>query len=104
MTTTAVGGGASHAARAGSGAGHAARAGSGAGGERALPPTALGVRGRVTRRGRSSRRRGYFVFLLPGIVLSLAVIVVPLLMTVGVSFTRWDGVGRPEWTGLANYD
>jgi raffinose/stachyose/melibiose transport system permease protein len=43
------------------------------------------------------------VFLVPGILLSLAVIVVPLLMTVGVSFTRWDGVGRPQWIGWANY-
>jgi raffinose/stachyose/melibiose transport system permease protein len=84
MTTTAVGGG--------------------AGIERVLPPAAPGVRARVARRGRSSRRRGYLLFLLPGIVLSLGVIVVPLLMTVGISFTRWDGVGRPQWTGLANYD
>jgi raffinose/stachyose/melibiose transport system permease protein len=31
------------------------------------------------------------------------VIVVPLLMTVAVSFSRWSGVGAPEWTGLENY-
>jgi raffinose/stachyose/melibiose transport system permease protein len=43
------------------------------------------------------------VFLIPGVVASLGVIVVPLLMTVGVSFTRWQGVGRPEWIGLDNY-
>jgi raffinose/stachyose/melibiose transport system permease protein len=52
---------------------------------------------------RSSRRGGYLVFLLPGIVLSLVVIVVPLLMTVGISFTRWQGIGRPQWIGLQNY-
>jgi raffinose/stachyose/melibiose transport system permease protein len=39
----------------------------------------------------------------PGALLSLAVIVVPLLMTVGVSFTRWQGIGTPEWIGLDNY-
>jgi raffinose/stachyose/melibiose transport system permease protein len=42
--------------------------------------------------------------MLPGLLLSLGVIVVPLVMTVGVSFTRWQGVGAPQWIGLANYD
>jgi raffinose/stachyose/melibiose transport system permease protein len=43
------------------------------------------------------------VFLLPGGLLSLAVIVGPLLMTIGTSFTRWNGVGTPRWIGLDNY-
>ena len=51
----------------------------------------------------SSRRGGYLVFLLPGFLLSLAVIAVPVAMTVGTSFTRWNGVGSPEWIGLDNY-
>jgi len=54
-------------------------------------------------RRRSSRRRGYLVFMLPGIVASLAVIVVPLVMTVYTSFTRWSGVGAPQWIGWDNY-
>jgi raffinose/stachyose/melibiose transport system permease protein len=37
------------------------------------------------------------------VLLFLAVIVVPLLMNVGISFTRWQGVGTPEWIGLDNY-
>jgi raffinose/stachyose/melibiose transport system permease protein len=41
--------------------------------------------------------------MLPGLLLSLGVIVVPLVMTVGVSFTRWQGIGAPQWIGLANY-
>jgi raffinose/stachyose/melibiose transport system permease protein len=53
---------------------------------------------------RSSRRGGYAIFMLPGLLLSLGVIVVPLVMTVYVSFTRWQGVGSPEWIGMANYD
>ena len=52
----------------------------------------------------SSRKGGYAVFLVPGIVASLAVIAVPLVMTVGVSFTRWQGIGDPQWIGVANYD
>jgi raffinose/stachyose/melibiose transport system permease protein len=49
------------------------------------------------------RNRGYVVFLVPGVVGSLAVIVLPLVMTVGISFTHWQGVGTPQWAGLANY-
>jgi raffinose/stachyose/melibiose transport system permease protein len=49
------------------------------------------------------RRGGYAIFLLPGLVLSFVVIVVPLLMNIGISFTRWQGVGTPHWIGLRNY-
>jgi raffinose/stachyose/melibiose transport system permease protein len=48
-------------------------------------------------------RKGYAVYLIPGVLASLAIIVVPLVMTVYVSFTRWTGVGSPTWVGLANY-
>lgn len=54
--------------------------------------------------GRSRSRGGYAVYLLPGLLLSLGVIVVPLAMTVYVSFTRWQGIGTPQWIGLKNYD
>ncbi|HYU14834.1 MAG TPA: sugar ABC transporter permease [Candidatus Acidoferrum sp.] len=52
---------------------------------------------------RSLSRSGYLVFLIPGLILSTAVVIVPLAMTVGVSFTRWQGVGTPRWIGLENY-
>lgn len=48
-------------------------------------------------------RTSYALFLLPGALAALAVIVVPFLMNTAVSFTRWQGVGDPTWTGLANY-
>ncbi|XVU21993.1 carbohydrate ABC transporter permease [Actinoplanes sp. CA-054009] len=48
-------------------------------------------------------RGGYAVYLIPGVVLSLAIIVVPLVMTVYTSFTRWTGVGSPTWIGFDNY-
>ena len=51
----------------------------------------------------SARKGGYFVFLLPGILASIVVIIVPLVMTVGASFTKWNGIGDPEWIGLDNY-
>ncbi|MGI5443631.1 carbohydrate ABC transporter permease [Streptomyces shenzhenensis] len=49
------------------------------------------------------RRDSYALYLLPGILAFLAVIVVPFLMNTGVSFTDWQGVGAPRWSGLANY-
>jgi raffinose/stachyose/melibiose transport system permease protein len=51
----------------------------------------------------ASLDRGYLPFLIPGIVLFLAVIVVPFVMNVTVSFTSWTGVGTPTWIGLDNY-
>lgn len=52
---------------------------------------------------RSSSRKGYFVFLLPGLALFLLVVIGPLLVNLGLSFTRWQGIGAPLWVGLANY-
>jgi raffinose/stachyose/melibiose transport system permease protein len=36
-------------------------------------------------------------------VLSAVVILVPVIWNLGLSFTRWQGVGSPEWIGLDNY-
>jgi raffinose/stachyose/melibiose transport system permease protein len=60
----------------------------------------------TTRRPGARRQRsaGYGIFLVPGLLLFLVVIVLPLAMNVGISFTRWQGVGTPEWIGLENYD
>src|ERR1041384_2956566 len=54
-------------------------------------------------RTRPLDRSGYLVFLIPGLVLSTAVVVVPLAMTIGTSSTRWQGVGAPTWIGIDNY-
>ncbi|WP_127505753.1 carbohydrate ABC transporter permease [Actinoplanes solisilvae] len=49
------------------------------------------------------RRKGYGVFLIPGVLASVLVIVVPLVMTVWTSFTKWNGVGEQRWIGFDNY-
>jgi raffinose/stachyose/melibiose transport system permease protein len=49
------------------------------------------------------RRGGYLPYLAPAAVLFVAVIAVPLVMNVGLSFTRWQGVGSPDWVGLEQY-
>ncbi|EGX57784.1 binding-protein-dependent transporters inner membrane component [Streptomyces zinciresistens K42] len=48
-------------------------------------------------------RNPYALYLIPGVLAFLAVVIVPFAMNVYVSFTRWQGVGSPTWTGLANY-
>ncbi|WP_329372454.1 sugar ABC transporter permease [Streptomyces sp. NBC_00669] len=45
----------------------------------------------------------YPLYLIPGAVAFLAVIVYPFALNVYYSFTNWQGVGSPSWAGLANY-
>jgi raffinose/stachyose/melibiose transport system permease protein len=62
--------------------------------------------GRVLRAGRTRRpsaRAPYLLYLVPGLVLFVAVIGVPLVMNIGISLSKWQGIGRPTWVGLANY-
>ncbi|WP_433479702.1 carbohydrate ABC transporter permease [Spirillospora sp. CA-142024] len=54
-------------------------------------------------RGRSREQLAYLPYLLPGLLLFIAVIGVPFLMNLGTSFTEWTGVGTPKWIGLGNY-
>ena len=55
------------------------------------------------RKGAYMRRKGYWPFLVPGVLASILVIVVPLVMTVYTSFTKWNGVGEQRWIGFDNY-
>ena len=57
----------------------------------------------VKTRSRRGGKGGYLLFLLPGVLLFTAVIIVPLLMNIGISFTRWQGIGTPQWVGLEHY-
>ncbi|MDH2428221.1 sugar ABC transporter permease [Sphaerisporangium sp. TRM90804] len=52
---------------------------------------------------RTRRGGGYWVYLVPSAVLFLAVVIVPFLMNIAISFTRWSGFGVPKWIGLDNY-
>jgi multiple sugar transport system permease protein len=48
--------------------------------------------------------RGKLVFVLPGLIVLVAIILFPLLFTIRVSFSSWD-VAQPglDWIGVANY-
>ena len=45
----------------------------------------------------------YWLYLIPGGILFLAVIALPFLMNIYLSFTKWPGLGKPRFTGLDNY-
>jgi raffinose/stachyose/melibiose transport system permease protein len=51
----------------------------------------------------ASPYKGYGVFLIPGFLIFLFIIVVPFVVNIGVSFTKWTGVGTPTWVALTNY-
>lgn len=51
----------------------------------------------------NAMNKGYLAFLMPGLVLLLLVVGVPFIMNLGISLTKWSGVGKPEWVGLSNY-
>jgi raffinose/stachyose/melibiose transport system permease protein len=64
---------------------------------------ALAKPSRKLSRNKSTLNSGYGGFLIPGIVLFTVIIILPFLMNIGVSFTKWQGIGTPVWIGLTNY-
>ncbi|MBA9006215.1 carbohydrate ABC transporter permease [Thermomonospora cellulosilytica] len=52
---------------------------------------------------RPRREIPYALFLVPGGLLLLAVIIVPFVMNAAISLTEWPGVGDPKFVGLDNY-
>ncbi|WP_235556766.1 carbohydrate ABC transporter permease [Microbacterium sp. GCS4] len=52
---------------------------------------------------RSARQRDAWAFMGPGVAVVLLALYVPVLYTVYLSFTEYDGLGDPEWIGVDNY-
>ncbi|MGI4744878.1 MAG: carbohydrate ABC transporter permease [Janthinobacterium lividum] len=44
-----------------------------------------------------------WVFIVPALVINLAIILIPALLTIAMAFSNWDGVGRPAFAGLDNF-
>ncbi|MBQ8633817.1 MAG: sugar ABC transporter permease [Lachnospiraceae bacterium] len=44
-----------------------------------------------------------YICLIPSIIGLIFLTYVPLAAVLGLSLTKWEGVGIPEWVGLANY-
>jgi raffinose/stachyose/melibiose transport system permease protein len=65
--------------------------------------------GQVTaaRRGASgppgAPRRIAYLYVAPGFIAFVAFLLIPILGTLGLSFTKWNGIGAIRWAGLANY-
>ena len=45
----------------------------------------------------------YWLYLLPGFVLLLVIVIVPLVWNVYLTFTKWKGVREPEFIGVDNW-
>ncbi|MFD4421119.1 carbohydrate ABC transporter permease [Agromyces sp. NPDC058484] len=54
------------------------------------------------RRKRPYHRAG-LGFIAPGVLLVAVLLYLPLLWTTFLGFTEYDGLGDPDWVGLANY-
>jgi len=52
---------------------------------------------------KTTHNKGYGYFLIPGITFFILLIILPFIANVGISFTKWQGIGAPEWVGLENY-
>jgi raffinose/stachyose/melibiose transport system permease protein len=46
----------------------------------------------------------YAGFLIPGVLAFIVIVIVPFAANIGLSFTKWRGVGTPVWVGLDNYN
>ncbi len=51
-----------------------------------------------------SQRAYHVLFVTPALLLSVAIVLLPALLTFGASFSRWDGVSAPSFVGLANFE
>ncbi len=44
-----------------------------------------------------------WMFILPALLMYATFVLLPLLLSIGYSFFRWDGIGPMTWVGLKNY-
>lgn len=51
----------------------------------------------------SSGRGSFWLYLIPGFVLLVVIVIVPLVWNVYLSFTSYRGIRPPKWIGLANW-
>ena len=43
------------------------------------------------------------LYVIPALTFLSAILLIPLLLTIGLSLTKWDGLGPIQWVGGANY-
>lgn len=52
----------------------------------------------------AQHRRGYYLYLIPGAIGFLLIVLIPQISNFVLSFTAWKGVGTPRWIGTQNYE
>lgn len=62
------------------------------------------VRGTMAAASTDRRNRGYYLYLIPGFVGLLLIVIGPQIANFVLSFTAWKGVGTPRWVGTQNYE
>jgi multiple sugar transport system permease protein/raffinose/stachyose/melibiose transport system permease protein len=50
-----------------------------------------------------ARRHQIVLYLLPALVLVTLFLAIPVVVTLGLSTTSWDGIGTPTWVALQNF-
>ncbi|WP_429976074.1 carbohydrate ABC transporter permease [Enterococcus sp. DIV0086] len=48
-------------------------------------------------------RKHFYLFILPWIIGFLAFVLIPMIMSLCMSFTKWDLLTEPTWVGFKNY-
>jgi len=51
----------------------------------------------------AQHRRGYYLYLVPGVIGFVLVVLIPQIANFVLSFTAWKGIGTPRWIGIQNY-
>lgn len=52
---------------------------------------------------RLSVQTSHYLFIAPALLLSVAIVLLPALLTFGAAFSDWDGISAPGFVGLANF-
>jgi raffinose/stachyose/melibiose transport system permease protein len=55
-------------------------------------------------KGVGENKSGYYIYLIPGLVTFVIVIGGSFFYNTYISFTKWNGLGKPRWVGLQNYE
>jgi raffinose/stachyose/melibiose transport system permease protein len=51
----------------------------------------------------ADHRRGYYLYLIPGAIGLLLIVIIPQIANFVLSLTAWKGVGTPRWVAAQNY-
>jgi raffinose/stachyose/melibiose transport system permease protein len=54
-------------------------------------------------KSKNSGRAGYYLYMIPGGLGFILLVLVPLLVNFAISFTTWKGIGTPRYVGFDNY-